>query len=196
MQAIRDDQHIRERCAKGDREAFALLYSWYYKPLYRHVYLFLRLKEPTEEIIQNVFVKLWENRNLLANVQDLKPYLYRTAKNMLLNHLRKLETERRVLGILGNSGDSSENITPEILDHKEHKKLLQEAVSQLTDRRKEIFRLRMEEQLSLDEIAAKLSISRSVVKKQLYASIAFIRDYIHRSGGISASLLILLIKSL
>jgi RNA polymerase sigma-70 factor (ECF subfamily) len=54
----------------------------------------------------------------------------------------------------------------------------------------------MEENLSLDEIASRLSISKNVVKKQLYAAIAFIRDYIHRQGGISAGLLMVLIKML
>jgi RNA polymerase sigma-70 factor (ECF subfamily) len=74
--------------------------------------------------------------------------------------------------------------------------LLQEALGQLTEKRKEIFLLRMEENLSLDEIAARLSISKNVVKKQLYAAIASIRDYIHRQGGVSAGLLMLLIKML
>jgi RNA polymerase sigma-70 factor (family 1) len=196
MQADWDEQYIKTRCSGGDRHAFTLLYSHYYKPLYRHIFLFTRNKETTEEIIQNVFVKLWENRATLAAIRDLKPYLYRTARNMLLNHLRKMNTEQRVLQLRSVSDSGSENPIPAIIDTKDYKRLLQEALAQLTEKRKEIFLLRMEENLSLDEIATRLSISRNVVKKQLYAAIAFIREYIHRQGGISAGLLMALIKIL
>lgn len=196
MQANWDEQNIKSKCSGGDRHAFTLLYSYYYKPLYRHIYLFIQNKETTEEIIQNVFVKLWENKQSIAEIRELKPYLYRSAKNMLLNHLRKVNTEQKVLRMRSASERSAENPIPEFIDSKDYKRLLQEAVGQLTEKRKEIFRLRMEENLSLDEIAVHLSISRNVVKKQLYAAIAFIREYIHRQGGISAGLLMLLIKML
>lgn len=194
MLADRDEQYIKERCSSGDRDAFTWLYSWYYKPLYRHIFLFLRSKEATEEIIQNLFVKVWENRETLHTVRDLKPYLYRMAKNMLLNHLRSISTERRVLQMRGSTESSTEDTVADHIDSKDYRKLLQEAISQLTDKRKEIFLLRVEENLSLDEIAGKLSISKNVVKKQLYSAIASIRDYIHRQGGLTAGLLMLLVK--
>ncbi|MBO9633565.1 MAG: RNA polymerase sigma-70 factor [Chitinophagaceae bacterium] len=196
MLADWDEENIKARCSAGDREAFTLLYSYYYKPLYRHIQLFTQSRETTEEIIQNVFVKIWEQRQSLSSVRDLKPYLYRAAKNMLLNHLRKMSTEQKVLRIHSVSGSGSEDPVSAHIDSKDYKRLLQEALEQLTEKRKRIFLLRMEENLSLDEIAAQLSISRSVVKKQLYAAIASVRDYIHRQGGISASLLMLLIKIL
>jgi RNA polymerase sigma-70 factor (family 1) len=194
MLADRDEQYIKERCSNGDRDAFTWLYSWYYKPLYRHIFLFLRSKETTEEIIQNLFVKVWENRETLHTVRDLKPYLYRMAKNMLLNHLRNISTERRVLQMRSSTESSTEDTVADHIDSKDYRKLLQEAISQLTDKRKEIFLLRVEENLSLDEIAGKLSISKNVVKKQLYAAIASIREYIHRQGGLTTGLLMLLVK--
>ena len=194
MLADRDEQYIKERCSSGDRDAFTLLYSWYYKPLYRHIFLFLRSKETTEEIIQNLFVKVWENRETLQTVRDLKPYLYRMAKNMLLNHLRNMSTERRLLQMRSSTESSAEDTVADHIDSKDYRKLLQEAIAQLTDKRKEIFLLRVEENLSLDEIAGKLSISKNVVKKQLYSAIASIREYIHRQGGLTAGLLMLLVK--
>ena len=196
MQADWDEQYIKARCSGGDRHAFTLLYSYHYKPLYRHIFLFIQNKETTEEILQNVFVKLWENRTALQEIGHLKPYLYKMARNMLLNHLRKVNTEQKALRMRSVSESSSENLTSDLIDSKDYKRLLQEALSQLTDKRKEIFLLRMEENMSLDEIALQLSISKNVVKKQLYAAIAFIRDYIHRQGGISAGLLMVLIKML
>lgn len=194
MLADRDEQYIKERCSRGDREAFTLLYSWYYKPLHRHIFLFLRSKEATEEILQNLFVKVWENRESLTAVQDLKPYLYRMAKNMLLNHLRKINTERIILQMRSSTASSAEDNVADHIDSKDYRNLLQQAISQLTDKRKEIFLLRMDENLSLDEIAHKLSISKNVVKKQLYSAIASIRDHINRQGGLSAGLLMLLVK--
>ena len=57
---------------------------------YTGVFLFLKSKEAREEIVHDVFVKVWENRQSLSDVQKLKPYLYRVAKNLLLDHLRRL----------------------------------------------------------------------------------------------------------
>ncbi|MGN6417390.1 MAG: RNA polymerase sigma factor, partial [Pseudobacter sp.] len=147
-------------------------------------------------ILQNLFVKVWENRESLQSVEQLKPYLYRMAKNMLLNHLRRVNTERSVLQMRSTTASAAEDNVADHIDSKDYRNLLQQAISQLTDKRKEIFLMRMEENLSLDEIAHKLSISKNVVKKQLYSAIASIRDHINKQGGLSAGLLMLLVKIL
>ncbi|HWW39868.1 RNA polymerase sigma-70 factor [Pedobacter sp.] len=196
MQEGFDEEDIKLRCSGGDRKAYAQLYTFYFKPLYRHVFLFLKSREASEEIVQDVFVKIWENRNILSAVQNLKPYLYRVTKNLLLDHLRRLQTENRIIKMVSPETEPIEDSTSDSIDHKDYIALSKEAISNLTEKRREIFLMRTEQDLSLDEIADKLSISKSVVKKQLYASIAFIREYMHKHGGISAGLLLALLKAL
>lgn len=191
-----DEEEIKVRCANGDRKAYASLYTFYFKPLYRHVFLFLKSKEASEEIVQDVFVKIWENRQSLSDVQKLRPYLYRVTKNLLLDHLRRMATENRIIKMVSPKAEPAEDSTAEQIDHKDYMTLSNEAIAQLTEKRREIFLMRTQKDLSLDEIAAELQISKSVVKKQLYASITFIREYMHKHGGISAGLLLFLLKAL
>lgn len=191
-----DEEEIKVRCANGDRKAYALLYTFYFNPLYRHVFLFLKSKEASEEVVQDVFVKIWENHQSLSNVHNLRPYIYRVAKNLLLDHLRRMATENRVIQMVSPKTEPTEDSTVEKIDHKDYITLSNEAITQLTEKRRAIFLMRTQKDLSLDEIAAELQISKSVVKKQLYASIAFIREYMHKHGGISAGLLMFLLRTL
>ncbi|AOM78017.1 RNA polymerase sigma factor [Pedobacter steynii] len=196
MQEGIDEEDTKQRCARGDRAAYALLYTFYYEPLYRHVFLFLKSKEETEEIVQDAFVKIWENRTSLPEVRNLKPYLYRVAKNLLLDHLRRLQTQNKVIRMASPQTEPLEDSTSDQINHKDYLALSQEAIQHLTEKRRQIFLMRTQQELSLDEIAQELSISKSVVKKQLYAAITFVREYMHKHGGIPAGLLILLLEAL
>lgn len=196
MQEGVDEEDIKQRCSCGDRAAYALLYTFYFKPLYRHVFLFLKSKEETEEIVQDAFVKIWENRASLPEVRNLKPYLYRVTKNLLLDHLRRLQTQNKVIRIVSPQTEPLEDSTSNQINHKDYVALSQEAIQHLTEKRRQIFLMRTQQELSLDEIALKLGISKSVVKKQLYATITFVREYMHKHGGIPLGFLIMLLEAL
>jgi len=196
MQEGVDEEDIKQRCSRGDRAAYALLYTFYFKPLYRHVFLFLKSKEETEEIVQDAFVKIWENRASLPEVRNLKPYLYRVTKNLLLDHLRRLQTQNKVIRIASPQTEPLEDSTSNQINHKDYIALSREAIQHLTEKRRQIFLMRTQQELSLDEIALKLGISKSVVKKQLYAAITFVREYMHKHGGIPLGFLIILLEAL
>lgn len=190
-------EHVNEKdliksVASGDRKAFNVLYCFYLNDLYRYVYLFLRSKEASEEIIQDVFVRVWQRREYLIEVNSFKAYTYRIAKNLLLDEIRKRQIEQRVLVMLRPENEESCEKSDERLIYKQYYQLAQNAINLLPEKRRQIVEMRTKEGLSLDEIAERLSISKNVVKKQLYAGLSFIRNHLREYVEFSGTLLLFL----
>ncbi|MBS1567166.1 MAG: RNA polymerase sigma-70 factor [Bacteroidetes bacterium] len=185
------EHELLQRIARGDRVAFNKLYTRYLDNLYRYVFLFTRSAEISEEIVQDVFIRLWESRDLLADVHSFQPYLLRAAKNKIMDDRRRRQVRRRALeGLRAQSAEQP--LTPgDAFDYKAYYLLVQEAIGQLTPRRQEVFRLSTEKGLSYDEIAAQLQISKSAVKKQLYEAYDSVQQYLARHGGLSFLLVLL-----
>ncbi|MCO5238400.1 MAG: RNA polymerase sigma-70 factor [Chitinophagaceae bacterium] len=175
-----NDKDLLALIAKGDRLAFKQLYSGCLDDLYRFIFLFTKSKEETEDILQEIFIKIWENREKLSEVNSLKNYLFRFAKNKLLDNIRHLQVRQRVLSEIRRTRDVSGNITADQYTYREYYQLVQQAIEKLPPKRKLIFQLNIENGLSLDEIAGQLNISRSVVQKQIYKASYFVRDYLFK----------------
>lgn len=177
-----NESDLLERASNGDRVAFSKLYSAYLSNLYRFIFSLCNTKETSEEVIQEVFMKLWEDKETLKSIISFKSYLYKCAKNILLNQLKKQKTQLKQFSVLEKSIHSCPIESDEQLVYDEYYQISQLAINQLPEKRREIFRLRLDDDLSLDEIAVKLSISKSVVKKQLYAGITFVRRQLAKHG--------------
>lgn len=177
-----NESALLKRVAESDREAYKIIYTQYLDDIYRYVLLFTKSKEATEEIVQNVFVKLWERREGLASIVSFRPYLYRCAKNMLIDEMRRKKVGKKAYdAIQPSSAESNEKSDGRII-YKEYSRIAQNAISYLPAKRREIVELHTKHDYSFDEIADKLSISKSVVKKQLYAGMLFIRTYLKKHG--------------
>lgn len=190
-----DERYLLKQIAGGDRKAFTLVYTRYLHELYRYVYLFTKSKERTEETVQNVFVKVWERREALADVVHFKSYVYRCARNLLLDEIRRNQVKQKVLYALTPSTETSSEHSDSAIIYKQYYQIAQEAIRLLPAKRKQIVELRTRDELSLDEIAEKLCISKSVVKKQLYAGLAFVREYFEKNAEVTSSLLFVLLFS-
>lgn len=180
MSAAVTESELIRKIAGGDRAAFAVLYGQHLSGLYNYVYLFTKSKARAEEIVQDVFVKIWEKRAGLVYINAFKPYLYRSAKNVLLDEVRRNAVKARAIVALKPDSEESHTKTDDSIIYKEYQKIADQAISLLPEKRKAIFLMRTREELSLDEIAENLGISKSVVKKQLYAGISFVRQYLHK----------------
>jgi RNA polymerase sigma-70 factor (family 1) len=174
----------------GDRTAFTRLYTQYLDHLYKYIFLFTKSPVTSEEIIQEVFIRIWEHRERLVEVNSFQSYLFRAARNKAVDYTRRRQAEERVLsGYLSEKKEIPE--TPEdALDYKAYYHLVQEAIEQLPPRRRMIFRMNTEKGLSHDEIALELDISKSAVKNQLYEAYDFVRGYLSRNGEFSFALIL------
>jgi RNA polymerase sigma-70 factor (ECF subfamily) len=187
-----DECDLLKRIAGDDRKAFTLLYSLHLHDLYRYVYLFTKSNERSEEIVQAVFVKIWEHRDALVNVMNFKSYVYRSARNLLLDEVRRSQVKQKVLCALLPSNETSSEHSDSKIICEQYYQIAQDAISLLPKKRKLIVELRTRDELSLDEIAERLSISKSVVKKQLYAGMAFVREYFQKNAELTSVLLFFL----
>lgn len=187
-----DEKALLSQAATGDRQAFTQLYKAYLNNSYNYIYLFTKSREETEEILQEVFVKIWESREKLAEVQSFKNYLFKSAKNKLLDQIRKEQIRHRVLTEIKRNKSIVQETTNDDFAYREYYRIVQEAIEKLPPKRKLIFRLNTENSLSHDEIAEQLNISKSVVKNQLYKAYDFVRQYLFKHGEFSFSLLAIL----
>jgi len=179
-----DDDKLLLLISRGDRVAFSYLYNRYGNNLLRFVSGICFSKEISEEIVQDLFLNVWVQREKITQVRAIKPYLYRSAKNMVLNHLRSASKAAKMINIISANHPQEAERTEDKIIYNEAYELAQSAIELLPSKRKVIFKMRHDDNLSLDEISTKLSISKSVVKKQLYSGINFVRTYLSKHGDI------------
>lgn len=164
---------------RGDRDAFAQLYRMYLDAVRKYIYLFTHSTEETEEIVQDVFVRIWEQREKLSGVSSFKAYVLRAAKNKLLDYLRHRDVRKAAVYELQYRGDLQQAETPEdVWEYKDFYRKVQKIVASLPTQCQHIFRLSIEKGLSLDEIAAQLHISKSGVKNQLHKAQRIVRQHL------------------
>lgn len=192
MENLVNEQGILSRVAADDRDAFRQVYNHYYPAVQRYVLLFSFDPSRQDELTQDVFVRIWEKRHKLTQVESFQNYLFKITKNQVLNYIRGTRVQQRIkeAQLL-----SDEPIT-EDTDHKvllnQYYRMAADAIEQLPAGRKQVLKMSIEEGLTLDEIADKLGISKSGVKNQLYAGIAHVRQYLERNAGISTLLYVFL----
>src|SRR5690349_14323576 len=164
--------------AKGDCQAFSMLYREFIDDVFQYIYMFTHNRIETEEISQDVFVKIWESRVLLTNVQSIRNYLMKAAKNKLLDGVRRERIKYKVLHEIKRAQCFEQDDTEFAITYRDYLKIAQRAISQLPPQRRLIFRLNTEGGLRYDEIADKLCITKSAVKNQLYKAFEYVRAYL------------------
>lgn len=180
-----EEKELLARLASGDKQAFDALYN-YYEPRLR-LFLSPFIKSDghlLNAILQDTFVKCWTKRNDLAGIEHLEYYLQRMAKNRLLDLLKLQKIQSSHIGRYAQSQEQAVQLTWDQLQLKEYMSIARQGIDALPDRRREIFSLNVLEGLSIDEIAARMNISRDVVKKQLQKARSFLKTYIAEKGDL------------
>lgn len=156
---------------------------------YKLYTLSLRLTKSDQyakDIVQEVFLKLWEHRERMHEIDNVEAWLYRVTENKVIDFLRKASVADRLKKAIWHNLQEIVNDTGAQVEAKEFNILIQNAIKQLPTQRKTIYRLNREKGLNYQEIADELHISRHTVKNQLHESLKFIRGFL--SGLISLML--------
>jgi len=190
FETIYNEKELLSQIAGGDRDAFRELYSRYFPLVERYVSLFESSKRNQEELTQDVFVRIWEKRGKLAGVESFKNYLFFVSRNVVYNYIRALKVRKKLNDLEDSADASSESNLENELLFKQYYKIALEAIEKLPAGRRKILKMSVDQALTLDEIAEALSISRSGVKKQLYAATAFVRQYLQEHGELSLLLFV------
>lgn len=177
MKNLRSNSELLVLIRKDDQVAFYHIYERYCKRLYAFVLKYIKQKEDAEEIVQEVFVKIWESRNKIDAYSSFESFLFTIAYNATISMLRKRASESKYidhiksLQYINNSPDLIDEIHFNELNSK-----VQFLLNELTPRQREIFQLSREEGLSHDEIAKRLNISVNTVKKHISNTLAFLKS--------------------
>ncbi|MBN1413477.1 MAG: RNA polymerase sigma-70 factor [Bacteroidales bacterium] len=163
---------------KGDVLAFNNLFSYYGQRLYHFSYGYLRSVPECEELVQEVFTKVWEKRSELKEELSFRSYIFTIAFNIIRKQFRsRAQTDTYIQSQLLEdfSMETTENI-----DFNSLKNQLTQLVSRLPSRRKEIFTKSRIEGFSVKEIAEEMNISKKTVENQLTEALRFIRSNLTR----------------
>lgn len=160
-------------------EAFEYLYNTYSPRLYGFVYNLTRSSHMADEVVQESFIKIWENRRNVIPDFSFKSYLFMIARNHVINVFRKQVYVKNMekLDELQNDISLSDNNSESLAETNDLKAYIENAKKHLTPRQLQIFELSKEKGLSNQEIADLLNISNQSVKNQLSASLKVLQSY-------------------
>lgn len=166
---------------KGDERAFEDLYRKYFKVLSHYGFRICQDHELIENAIQDLFIDLWRRRVFLGEIENIKFYLIKSLRNQLVRNSQKdvLENSEDVNDFLDYLGSLSieQTIIQQESEELRNSKM-QEAISKLSTRQKEVIHLRYFQNLSLDEISNLIILPKQVVKNLLSKSYAVLRVYL------------------
>lgn len=172
-----DEKKLLILLKQGDREAFRQLYQQYWEQVYNFGRLYLNTKDAAEEVVQDVFLKVWDSRALIREDDHFKGLLFIITRNLIFNQSRRNLNEDfyklTVIAAMESSYDIEEEI--EAKDLKEYIDIL---IRELPPRRREIFNLSRKGQKSCREIADLLNISERTVKNQISEALKYLRNNI------------------
>jgi RNA polymerase sigma-70 factor (family 1) len=158
---------------EGDHAALTAIYKRYWQPLYRSAYNLLKDRQACEDIIQEIFVKVWNNRETIEISLSLKAYLYAAMRYEVYRQIRYGTVREDIFDTLHERLQ-----TPSAHGQLEHKELLAQVnsiVAALPEKCREVYRLSREEQLSHKEIAEKLNISTKTVENHMTKALGHLR---------------------
>lgn len=162
--------------ASGNEDAFRKLFLKHHQQLGTHIFRITNSIDLAEDIVQDVFLKIWISREALTKVNNFKAYLFIISKNHTLNYLRKISKERAYKKEWEDKFIKA--LTIENTNSDIYYCLLDEAIDQLPPQQQKVYLLSRHERLKYSEIADRLDLSRETVKKYLQIATLSITDYV------------------
>jgi RNA polymerase sigma-70 factor (ECF subfamily) len=173
-----DEKALLMRIAEGDEKAFTQLFKLYYNLLGDFIIRITESQQLTQEIVQDVFLKIWINRQSLAQVNCFKAYLFVIAKNHAFNCLKQIAREK-------NRQKLWEHTVLNLATHdtaepgaEDATQLIDQAVELLPPQQKNVYLLSRKEGISHAGIAQRLNISHETVKKHMVLALRFLRNHL------------------
>lgn len=176
MNHSNNDIDLIKKLQKGDTEAFDKIYNKYAGKLYLFAMKYLRSADEAKELVQSVFLKVWENHKKLKEESSFKSYLFTIAYNDICKLFRKRNYRQKFIEetLYENSQSSIE--TEDGIDYQSVLERVQQIVDKLPERQKTIFLKSRQEGKSSKEIAAELGLSPGTVDNYISESLKFIRN--------------------
>jgi RNA polymerase sigma-70 factor (ECF subfamily) len=179
------DSELALRIKAGEKTAFQELFERYAPRIYQFSLSYLKNKADAEELVQDVFLKIWEKREMLDLSKNIKSFIFKVAVNTIYDFIRHKNIENAFNDFARANFETGSDNTWHTVIFDEMTANLNELVAKLPDQQQKIFQLSREEGLTSEEIAAKLNLSKRTVENHLYRALSFLKENFRRDSFIS-----------
>lgn len=173
-----DQTILFRRLAEGDEEAYRQIFHYYNKLLQPFAVKLTRSASAAEEVLQEVFLKIWSHRHKLAEVDDPKAYIIRIVSNESINYMQASVKHRHLGAEIPQTLADGAPSPEQSFSYRETEARLQHAIEQLPVACRQIYRMSREQYKRIPEIASELNLSHNTVKNQLVKALKSIRLHI------------------
>jgi RNA polymerase sigma-70 factor (ECF subfamily) len=173
-----DDTELFQLIAGGDVEAYRQIFSKYFPKVFEAALAYTKVPEQAEDIVQGVFLKLWEKREQLSIIKSPKDWLFIVARNDIMSGFKKQASQQNYLNHLKEVFREEEGTPEEMLILRQKDEVLKQAVERLSNKQREAYQLSREEGLSYAEIAERMQISKNTVREHIANSLKSIRNFL------------------
>ena len=188
------DNGLITQLRNGNKDAFKLLFEKYSVRLYQFSLKYLREKEDAEDLLNEVFLKIWENRQSIKTNTSFQSYLFTIAYNNIRQNFLKKSREEKYIRIFAEENLVNPSTGEDQVDYIQTVQKINKVIDSLPARRKEIFNQSYKEELRNHEIADKLGLSEQFVKNQLSIARKYIISKIKDDNHIAGILLFYLLS--
>jgi RNA polymerase sigma-70 factor (ECF subfamily) len=189
-----NQQELLHQLAGGSETAFRQLYDHHKDDVYSFAMGITRSVPLAEEIVQDSFIKLWQHRNELPGIQKFESWFFTITRNLCYSALRKIALDRKIQQAPELQTEQHVATAEDIIITRENRELVQQAIYQLPEQQRRVYKLHREAGLTYDEIATELHISRNTVKEHLRRAVTAIRAYLEMRLAITITLLSFILK--
>lgn len=176
------DRELILLIAGGDAHAFREIFDKYHNKIYSIAWKITGVKTVAEDVVQEVFIKLWLHKEKLATVENFNAYINAIVRNHIFNSFRKMANEQTLLQKLSAQKPQNNKEVFDSVCYHELEELVHKAVCQLTPQQKKVYNLSRIDGLKHEEIAEKMGISRSTVKGHLTGALSHIKNFLLSNG--------------
>ncbi|HWV69338.1 RNA polymerase sigma factor [Chitinophaga sp.] len=191
-----NENELLTKIAAGDEAAFKQLFEQHRKKLYHYLITITKSREVAEEILIDVFLKLWTGRELITGIQHMDAFLYKVAYNKVMDFFKLAARNARLQKLVQEQMETQQEQSADYsLLNNECREILNSAYKQLSPQRRLMITLSREKGLTHEEIATELNLSRNTVKNTITDSLKIIKQYL-RNNHISTFMYLLLLSDL
>jgi len=191
---LTEDKELYLRLKEGDEGAFNTLFRKYYSAMCLFANQFLHDRELAEEIVQDMFVKMWEKQAVLNIETSVKQYLFRAVRNHCLNQIQHEKIKKQYANKVLETASQEINVDQYYLE-VDLVRRIEKSIESLPPKRKEIFRLSREQGLRYKEIADALGISVKTVEAQMGLALKYLREDLKDFSNYLTTLFLILKKT-
>ncbi|WP_407429744.1 RNA polymerase sigma factor [Arcticibacter sp.] len=191
----RDELTLLQKIAAGDTAAFTVIYEHYGPPVCSFIKKYMRSQELSDDICQNVFIKIWEQREQLSEVTEFAAWAFTIAKRQCIDLLKRASREQTAMSMILSAYQGESSPSENKIHTSEYLQFIESVLNRMPPRTMEVFRLCRQQCKSYNEAAEELGITRDAIKKHMVRSMRILKESAEKELGVSFSLLLILLNS-